>query len=168
MRGASTLADPTNSGDSAGAARGARRVLALFEPGRAGEATLREAAELAEAGSELSVVTVAPQALPARCCRGGGAGPYNYAVRDEAQSEIRQARRLLGSTARRATFSVLVGHPEPPLAVWASEHGFDLVLLPFHRLTLGGNRFARGLRRATAAEVRVVRPGAGRAPGIDL
>ena len=80
---------------SAGAqpARATKRVLAIFEPGRSGEATLREAAELAEAGGELSVVTLAPQARPSRCCGKGGTGPYNIAVCEEAEIELRQARK---------------------------------------------------------------------------
>jgi len=135
----------------------AARVLAVFESGRAGEATLREAAELAEAGSELSVVTLAPQARPLRCCGGGGAGPYNCGVRAEAEVELGEARRLLGATAQRADFTVLVGHPDPPLVAWTAEHAFRVVLLPFHRLTIDGGRHARELRRATAAEVRLVR-----------
>ena len=133
-----------------------RRVLAVFEPGHAGEATLREAADLAEAGSELSVVTLAPQALPSRCCGKGGTGPYNIAVRQEAELELRQAREILGATAGRASFRVLVGHPTPPLASWAQEDAFDLILLPSHPFTRGGNRYARAMRRATSAEVRLV------------
>jgi len=132
------------------------RVLVVFEPGRSGQAVLREAAELAEAGSELSVVTLAPQARPLRCCGGGGAGPYNYAVRGEAESELCQAREGLGSAAGRASFRVLLGCPEPPLTAWVAEHAFDLILLARHRFTFGGNRLVRGLRRATAAEVRLV------------
>jgi len=133
-----------------------RRVLAVFESGHAGEATLREAAELAEAGSELSVVTLAPQARPSRCCGKGGTGPYNIAVREEAELELRQARDILGATATRASFTVLVGHPTPPLAAWAEEDAFDLILLPSHPFTRGGNRYARAMRRATSAEVRLV------------
>jgi hypothetical protein len=135
----------------------AARVLVVFESGRTGAAALREAAELAEAGRELSVVTLAPQARPSRCCGGGGAGPYNCAVREEAEMELRQARDILGSTGSRATFTTLVGHPDPPLGPWAAEHAFDLILLPAHPLTRGGSRLAGGLRRATAAEVRLVR-----------
>jgi hypothetical protein len=146
---------------SRGGGRGATagrpaRVLVVFEPGRTGEAALREAAELAEAGSELSVVTLAPQARPLRCCGGGGAGPYNCAVRAEAESDLRQARENLGSAAGRATFTVLVGCPEPPLTPWVAEHAFDVILLPHHRFTFGGNRLAKGLGHATAAEVRLV------------
>ncbi len=133
-----------------------QRVLAVFEPGHAGEATLREAAGLAEAGSELWVVTLAPQARPSGCCGKGGTGPYNIAVREEAEIELRQARDILGATATRASFTVVVGHPTPPLAAWAEEDSFDLILLPSHPFTRGGNRYARALRRATTAEVRLV------------
>lgn len=133
-----------------------RRVLAVFEPGHAGEATLREAAELAEAGCELSVVTLAPQARPSRCCGKGGTGPYNIAVRGEAELELGQARDILGATAKRASFTVLVGCPSPPLAAWAQEHAFDLILLPSHPFTLGGSPHARAMRRALSAEVRLV------------
>lgn len=146
-----------DGGDWSAPAGPARRVLVVFEPCDTGRAALREAAELANAGSELSVVTLAPQARPMRWGRGGGEGPYNIAVRQEAEIELREARQILGSVAKRATFTVLVGCPEPPLAAWAAERAFGLVLLPFHRLTLGGSRLAKGLRRATAAEVRLVR-----------
>jgi hypothetical protein len=140
------------------AARPSSRVLVIFESGRAGVAALQAGAELAEMGSELSVVTLAPQAKPLRCCGGGGAGPYNCAVRAEADSELIQARRLLGSAPNRvATFTVLIGHPDPPLTAWIGEHAFDLVLLASHRLTFRGGRLARRLRRTTTAEVRVVR-----------
>src|ERR1700676_1935414 len=151
-----TATRPTNR-DGPGASAGPpARVLVVFEPGRSGTAALREAAELAEAGSELSVVTLAPQARPLRCCGGGGAGPYNHAVREEAQTELHEARGLLGSAAGRATFTVLRGCPDPPLAAWVAEHAFDLILLPAHRFTLGGNRLARALGQTTAAEVRLV------------
>ena len=133
-----------------------RRVLAIFEPGPAGAKTLREAAELAEAGSELSVVTLAPQARPSRCCGNGGSGPYNIAVREEAEIELRQARDLLGTTAAHTSFTVLVGHPSPPLAAWVDEHAVDLILLAHHPFTRGGNRYARAMRRVTSAEVRVI------------
>ena len=138
------------------APRASQRVLAVFEPGQAGEATLREAAELAEAGSDLWVVTLAPQASPSRCCGKGGTGPYNIAVREEAELELRQARELLGATARRASFRVLVGNPTPSLTSWAAEDAFDLILLPSHPFTRGGNHYARAMRRDTSAEVRLV------------
>lgn len=145
---------PTGEGASGGA-RG--RVAVVFERGKAGMAALREAAELANAGCELSVVTLAPQARPPRWGRASGTGPYNVAVREEAQLELREARDTLGSVASRATFDVLAGCPQPPLASWVAQHGFRLVLLPHHRLTPGGNSFARRLRKETSAEVRLVR-----------
>jgi hypothetical protein len=129
----------------------------VFERSNAGAAALREAAELANAGRELSVVTLAPQARPPRWGRAGGEGPYNIAVRQEAQLELREASDILGAVAGRATFDVLAGCPQPPLASWVAQHGFGLVLLPYQRLTLGGNPFARSLRKQTAAEVRLVR-----------
>jgi hypothetical protein len=135
----------------------APRVLVVFEPVRAGRAALREAAELTEAGGWLSVVTLAPQARPLRCCRGGGAGPYNHAVRQAAETELREARDILGTAARRATFRVLSGCPDPPLAAWVAEHAIGVVLLPSYRPTLRGGRLAAGLRRTTAAEIRLVR-----------
>jgi hypothetical protein len=120
-------------------------------------AALREAAELASAGSELSVVTLAPQARPARWGRAGGEGPYNVAVREEAQLELSEAREILGSVAARTTFRMLAGCPQPPLASWVAQHAFALVLLPRRRLTPGGNPFARSLRKQTSAEVRLIR-----------
>jgi hypothetical protein len=156
MPGLSTIpAEGATDGGSGSGAAG--RVAVVFERSNAGTAALREAAELANAGRELSVVTLAPQARPARWGRAGGEGPYNVAVRQEAQLELREARDILGSVASRATFDVLAGCPQPPLAAWVAQHGFGLVLLPHQRLTVGGNPFARTLRKETSAEVRLVR-----------
>jgi hypothetical protein len=135
----------------------AARVLVVFESTRAGAAALRAGAELTDAGGELSVVTLSPQARPLRCCGGGGAGPYNCAVRAQADAELNEARALLRSEFKRSTFTVLVGHPDPPLAAWVSEHGFDIVLLASRRVTRSGGPLARNLRRHTSAEVRLVR-----------
>jgi hypothetical protein len=135
----------------------ARRVAVVFERGKAGNAALREAAERANAGAELSVVTLAPQARPARWGRAGGEGPYNIAVRQEAQEELQEAREILGSVASRATFDVLAGCPQPRLAAWVAERAFGLVLLPRQRLTPGGNYFAKSLKKRTSAEVLLVR-----------
>lgn len=131
------------------------RVLVVYERGSSGSEALRQAAELASVGAELSVVTLAPQAKPSKCCGGGGAGPYNCALRDEARDELRQARESLGAAAEQASFTALLGTPSVPLADWASSRRFDLILLPGHRLTRGGNRYAGSLRRSTTAEVRL-------------
>ncbi|MGA2320909.1 MAG: universal stress protein [Solirubrobacteraceae bacterium] len=152
-----TLVEGSVHGGSGFGARAAGRVAVVFQRSNAGTAVLREAAELANAGRELSVVTLAPQARPARWGRAGGEGPYNIAVREEAELELQEARDILGSVASRATFKVLAGCPQPPLASWVAQHGFALVLLPHHRLTPGGNSFARSLRKETSAEVRLVR-----------
>src|SRR5271154_6444706 len=144
-------------GDRGGSGHSAGRVLVVFEAGRSGAAALRAGAELAEAGNDLSVVTLAPQAKPLRCCGGGGAGPYNCAVRAQADEELSQARDLLGPALKPAMLTVLVGHPEPPLVPWIGEHAFDIVVLPTRRLTRRGGRLARHLRRATAADIRLVR-----------
>ena len=133
-----------------------RRVLVVYRDGRGGEAALREGAELAASGAELVVVTLAPQAKPMRCCKGGGAGPYNCAIRDVAAEELRQARTLLGSLAERASFTTLFGTPAPPLAKWSAAHSFDVVIVPRNRFERGGGRAARELRKGTDAEVRVV------------
>jgi hypothetical protein len=133
------------------------RVLVVYEEGRAGLAAIREAAELAASGAELTVVTLAPQARPLKCCEGGGAGPYNCAVRDAAAEELLQARAFLGSLAIRTSFTTLVGTPEPPLTAWSAGQSFDSIILPGHRLERRGGRRARDLRRATRADVRVVR-----------
>ena len=96
-----------------------------------------EAAELANAGRELSVITLAPQVLAARWGRAGGEGPYNIAMREESELELQEAREILGSVASRASFQVLAGRPQPPLASWVSQHGCGLVLLPTAPLHAG-------------------------------
>jgi hypothetical protein len=147
----------TVEGDRGGYEYSAGRVLVVFEAGRSGAAALRVGVDLAEAGRELSVVTLAPQAKPLRCCGGGGAGPYNCAVRAQADEELNEARGLLGPTLKPAMLTVLVGHPDPPLVAWVGEHAFDIVVLPTRRLTRRGGRLARQLKRATSAEIRLVR-----------
>jgi Universal stress protein family len=136
---------------------GTAPIAAIFERGGAGEAVLREAAELAGAGREVSVLTLAPQSRSPLWGRAGGTGPYNVAVLEEAAVELDEAREMLGSVAVRAKFEVLSGSPQPPLASWVTKHGVGLVVLPHQRLTPGGNLFARSLRNKTSAEVRLVK-----------
>jgi hypothetical protein len=152
-----TVVAPPSAPDRADAlsAAGRRRVLVVYERCQSAREALREAAELTSAGGELSVVTLAPQADAARCC-GPGAGEYNCAVREEAGLELREAREILGPAADRATFKLLIEGRDLPLTTWVAGQGFDLVLLPARRLTLGGNRAARKLRNSSPAEIRVV------------
>jgi hypothetical protein len=148
-------AEPSaRSGSGSGAPR---RVAVVFDRSDAAASALREAAELANAGCELAVVTLAPQAKSPLWGRAGGTGPYNVAVKEEAELELQEARDILGTVAPRATFEVLTGSPQPPLAAWVSQHGFELVLLPRHRLTPHGNLFAKSLRSRTSAEIRLIR-----------
>jgi len=139
------------------AGAGTGPIAAIFERGEAGEAVLREAAELAGAGREVSVLTLAPQARSPLWGRASGTGPYNVAVLEEAAIELDEAREILGSVAGRANFEVLSGSPQPPLASWVTKHRVGLVVLPHHRLTPGGNPFAKSPRK-TSAEVRLVKP----------
>lgn len=132
-----------------------QRVLVVFCEGRPGEAALREGAELVAAGAELTVVTLAPQAKPLKCCKGGGAGPYNCAIRDQADDELAQARTLLGTLAARTSFSKLTGTPWPPLAEWTAARSFDVVIVPRQRFARAGGRLARELRTACQAEIRL-------------
>jgi len=138
-------------------ARRPARALVLFEPTPSGAAVLREAAQLSGAGTDVTVVTLAPQAVAARCCqRGPGVEVLNCVVRDEAEGELCQAREMLGAVADNVTFRTLVGKQDPPLGSWAAAQAFDLILLPSRRLSLGGHPLARRLRRATKTELRLV------------
>lgn len=133
----------------------AARVLLVYREGRQGAAALQAAAELAAGGAELSVVTLAPQAKPLKCCKGGGAGPYNCAVKDAAAEGLDAARAALGTLAARASFTRLVGTPWPPLAEWSAGRGFDVAIVPRERFARGGGQIARELRAATGADVRL-------------
>jgi hypothetical protein len=149
-------------------------VLVVFANGRAGAAALREGAERAAAGARLSVVTLAPQAKPLKCCKGGGAGPYNCGVRDAAAEDLLIARNLLGPLAADTAFTTLIGTPEPPLASGCAARSFDEIVLWGSRFARGGGRMARELRRVTDAYVRVIwwprrrgRPGPGLSAGAS-
>jgi len=134
----------------------AERVLVVYCEGRGGEAALREGAALAAGGAELTVVTLAPKAKSLRCCKGGGAGPWNCAIDDAADDDLRTAHTLLGTIAPRASFKKLAGTPWPPLGEWSAKSGFDVAIVPRDRFTRGGGRIARELRGATTADVRLV------------
>jgi len=153
----STLIDGSIDGQADADAGAPARVAVVYERGRAGEAVLREGAELANAGRLLAVVTLAPQARPPVWGRASGTGPYNVAIQEEAKLELSEARKILGTVAARASFSVLSGTPQPKLARWVAEQGFGLVLLPHRRLAPGGNFFVKSLRKETSAEIRVLK-----------
>jgi hypothetical protein len=130
-------------------------VLVVCREGRAGDAALREAAELAAGGAALVVVSLAPQSSTAKCCKGNGAGPYNCAIRDLSREELDHAREVLGTLAGRASYKTLMGTPQPPLGEWSAGEAFDTALVPRERLTRGGGRAARELR-PVVGDVRLV------------
>lgn len=157
MHVAGTLTD-AGIGDRKGESpRSLRRVLVLFESTPSGVAALQEAAQLADEGTDMSVVTLAPQGVDSRCCaRGPSVEVVNCVARDAAEDDLREARQILGDTGTRTTFTSLVGNRNPPLTDWAAAKAFDLIVLPARRLSIGGHPLARKLRRATTAEVRLV------------
>ena len=76
-------------------------MLAIFEHSPNGAAALGQAAELTTGSrSELTVVTLAPQQDCQRCC-GPSAEPFNAAVREDAERDLRVERELVGPAAGR-------------------------------------------------------------------
>jgi riboflavin biosynthesis pyrimidine reductase len=134
------------------------RVLVLYERGASGSRTLDQARELIQAqDGQLTVVTVAPRDTRVRGT-GVSARDYNDAVRDGAQSELDEARRLLGQLAEWTVFEVVVEGGNTSLAAWAADGAFDIILLPARRrlFSRGGHPLAAALRESTTADVRVV------------
>ncbi len=132
--------------------------MILFERGRAGVAALEAAAALAPPPDcELTVVVTAPQAPQPRCC-GPSPQDFNCAVREEAETDIDEAARLLGDRAYGTVFRLLVEGHDPPLAKWAADREFDLALLPGRRRPFGSGRHParRALRSVPGLTVRVV------------
>jgi hypothetical protein len=83
------------------------RVLLLYERGAAGSTAVDQARELIQAhDGRLTVVTLAPRDTRVRGT-GVSARDYNDAVRDNAQRELGEARRLFGSLAERIVFEVV-------------------------------------------------------------
>jgi nucleotide-binding universal stress UspA family protein len=135
-----------------------KRVLVLFEAGRAGTAAVDLGRELAEhERAALTVASIVPQAPSGSRC-GGTALEYNVMLQDTVASELQQARARLGEAGVRARFELLIEGSDPPLADWVARSGFDLVLLPARRRPLRplGHPAASRLRRRTLAEVRIV------------
>jgi nucleotide-binding universal stress UspA family protein len=138
---------------------GGKRILVLFEAGRAGVAAVEQARELAEReGATVTVVSHAPQAPRMRGCV-PSANDYNAAVRDSVARDLARAEELLWSIGSRADCRLLVEGVDPTLEELVWSERFDLVLLPARR------RFLRALdhpaaprlrSRARASEIRIV------------
>ena len=140
MRQPDAAADLANDGP---------RVLVLYERGASGSRTLDQARALIQGQDrQLTVVTVAPRDTRVRGT-GVSARDYNDAVRDSAQRELAEARRLLGPQAERIVFEVVVEGGNASLAGWAADGAFDIILLPARRrlFTRGGHPLAAALTR---------------------
>jgi nucleotide-binding universal stress UspA family protein len=134
-----------------------KRILAVFERGRAGVATVELARELAASGDgSVTAVGIAPQAGTLRGCT-PSARPYNDAVREEVAKELEQAEELLWPLGSRAECRLLVEGVDPALDEFVAAQHFDVVLLPARRRPLRSTKHpaAAALRRL-GAEVRVV------------
>lgn len=132
------------------------RVLVVLAPGEDEDSALAHARQIVEeSGAELTVAALAPQDTGRAGCVVGTTA-YNQAVRDDAAGEIEHAQQLLGALDPPARFKLLVGGRDPDLPTWAAEQAFDLILLCARRRLVGARtrRLARGLRRATQADVR--------------
>jgi hypothetical protein len=134
------------------------RILVLFESGRAGMAAIDLAHQLAGDRSNVTVVSVVPQAATGSRC-GGSALEYNEMLRDTAGRELEQAREQIGEMNRPTAYELLVEGIDAPLEEWSAAAGFDLILLPARRRPLRGpaHPAAQALRR-TGAEIRIVDP----------
>jgi hypothetical protein len=134
-----------------------KRILVVFEPGRAGVAAVAAARELAtHEDSSVIAVSLAPQAGALRGC-GPSARPYNEAVRDEVAKELEQAEEVLWPLGGRAECRLLIEGVDPRLEEFVAAQQIDLVLLPARRRPLRSTKHpaAAGLRRL-GAEVRVI------------
>ena len=132
-------------------------VLVIYQRGRRGRAALAEGARLARNdGEELTVLALAPQDTDPAVC-GVYTEAFNEGVRSVAQSELGEARRLLGEETPDATYAVLLAGRERALGSWVAAQRFRLVLLTGSGLVgLRRRRGARRLERAGGAEVRLL------------
>ena len=108
-----------------------RKVLVLYEHGRAGAAAVDLARDLAEDESAaLTIVAIAPQAPSGPRC-GNSALEYNEVVADSVAHDLEQARERLGpAAAAGAAFVLLVEGADQTLEQLVRSGGFELVLLP--------------------------------------
>jgi hypothetical protein len=136
------------------------RVLLVYERGAAGSRAVDQARELVQAqDGRLTVVTLAPRDTRVRGT-GVSARDFNDAVRESAQRELDEDRRLLGSLAEPIVFQVVSEGEDRSLARWAADGAFEVILLPARRRLFSrpAHPLAAALRESTAADVRVVGP----------
>jgi nucleotide-binding universal stress UspA family protein len=144
-----------------------RKVLVLYEHGRAGAAAIDLARDLAEdEGAALTIVAIAPQAPSGPRC-GNSALEYNEAVAESVAHDLERARERLGpAPATSAAFVLLVEGADQTLGQFVRSGGFDLVLLPGHRrpFRAPSHPEAARLRLTAGAEIRIVEPVSERQP----
>ena len=135
----------------------AKRILVLFEPGRAGVAAVELAREIAQSEqATVTVVAVAPQAPASRGCI-ISAADYNAAVRDAVAADLERVEEMLWCIGPRADCRALIERTDPSLEEYVTTEGFDLVLLPGHRRPLRSIKHpAAGAVARAGAEVRIV------------
>ncbi len=127
-----------------------KRILVLYEPGRAGDAAVELGAQLArEEREEFTVVRVAPQAPSGSRC-GGSAREFNEIVREDAARDLDRARELVWAVGARAEFELLADGSDPSLAAFAAAGGYELILLPARRGLLRP-RWRHARRRSAAS-----------------
>jgi nucleotide-binding universal stress UspA family protein len=134
----------------------ARRILVLFEPGRAAVAAVELAREMAEReGALVTVVGVAPKAPTLAGCGPSGKA-YDAAVRDSVAGDLERAEQMLWSLGPRAECRLLVQGDDPPLGEYVAAERFDLVLLPARRRPLRAKHPAVKTLAHAGTEVRIV------------
>jgi hypothetical protein len=134
-----------------------RRVLALVEPGRGGDAAVLHARLIALSEPvALTVLALAPQASGPRC--GTSILDYNAAVTEAAKEDLNRARAGLADVTSPTTYTVLAGRGGGLMGRYVAAGAFDLVLLPSRRRRPGhpGHPDAERLRAHTTAEIKVV------------
>jgi nucleotide-binding universal stress UspA family protein len=146
-----------------------KRILIVYEHGRAGAAAIDLARHLAESddNTTITVVGVAPNAPSggrARCSN--SPVEYNKAVTESVASDLDEAKGRLGRAATRAAFVLLVDGADQTLEQLTRSGGFDLVLLPGHRRPFRkpGHPAASELSGVPGAEIRIVDPASPQQP----
>jgi K+-sensing histidine kinase KdpD len=130
-------------------------VLAVYEPGRHGDESVRRAAGIAsEAGARLTVVTVAVAEPTDQGCCDTRSVYWNGVVRELAADELARARALVDANA--ADFRVVSGRSVASAVAHEAERcGADTVVLPRQRSLLPWSRTrrARQVQRRTPRAV---------------
>lgn len=135
-----------------------KRVLLVWEPGRAGATALNLASRIGDAeNAAVSVIGVVPHATSGSRC-GNSALDYNAMIIDVVAADVAQACEQLRAAGVDASSEVLIDTAGDELATFAAAGDFDLVLLPARRrlLRAADHPVAKRLRHVVSGDVRVV------------